>query len=141
MSHLSCSSQPVGMSDTVRTVCSGFTDTHFVGLAAGNGKAAKNAERVQAALRREFGAHHHLHRRAIGELAGIAGRDHTAFDRRFDLRDAFVPGVAAYAFVLGSGGFTGGLGTGVLVDDFHGRGQRHDFVIEFAGGARGKCAG
>ena len=50
--------------------------------------------------RRCLVAHHDADAGAVGELAGVAGRDHAALDRRLDLRHALVGGVGADAFVL-----------------------------------------
>src|SRR5580693_9369015 len=47
------------------------TDSHFIGLASGRGKAAEDTERLDALLRRDIGAHHHASRCAVGELRGV----------------------------------------------------------------------
>jgi hypothetical protein len=53
-------------------------DAHLVRLAAGDGEAAEDAERLEAALLGELRVHHHAGRGAVRELAGVAGGDHAA---------------------------------------------------------------
>ena len=50
-------------------------DAHLVGLAAGDGEAAEDAERLEAALLGELAVHDDAGRGAVGELARIAGGD------------------------------------------------------------------
>ena len=50
-------------------------DAHLVRLAAGDRDAAVDAERLKPALLRELALHQHAGRRAVGELAGVAGGD------------------------------------------------------------------
>ena len=81
------------MSSTFRPACfeqlrhgEHRADAHLVGLAAGDREAAEHAERLQPFARRGLLAHHDAGAGAVGELAGVAGRDHAARDRRLDLR-------------------------------------------------------
>src|SRR5579862_5535389 len=64
------------------------TDSHLVGLAAGDGKAAENAERLDAPALCELPIHDDAGARAVGELAGVTRRDDASRDRWADLRDA-----------------------------------------------------
>ena len=76
-------------------------DAHLVGLAAGRGEAAEDAERRQAAPRRLLRRHHHAGRGAVRELAGIAGRDELVLAaHRLELEQAFQRGVGPVALVL-----------------------------------------
>src|SRR5438445_10709 len=111
-------------------------DAHFLRVAAGDREAAEDPERLQAALCRLAAAHHHRRRGAVGELAGVAGGDAAALDRRLDLRYAFVGGVRPDAFVLGGRPLAHRLGAGILVDQLHLGGDRHDLVLEPARRAR-----
>ena len=52
------------------------SDTHFVGLAAGDGEPPENPQRLEPAPRRLRGAHHDAGSRAVRELARVARRDH-----------------------------------------------------------------
>ena len=51
------------------------SDAHLVGLAAGDRKAAEDAQRLDAALGRFARLHHNRRRSAVGELRGVAGGD------------------------------------------------------------------
>src|SRR3989449_10575889 len=95
-----------------------------------------DAERLRAALCRLAAAQHHRRRGAVGELAGGAGGDAAALDRRLDLRYAFVGGVGPDALVFGGGHLAHRLGAGILVDQLHLGGDRRDLVLELAFGAR-----
>ena len=75
-------------------------DAHLVGLAAGHGKALENAERLQPALRRLFALHHDASRRAVRELARIAGGDEFVEAlHRLQRGQAFIGRVRPIAFV------------------------------------------
>ena len=77
-------------------------DAHLVGLAARDGEAAEDAERRRGcAASPQLRIHHHAGRRAVGELAGVAGGDHAARHRRADLRHALERRVGADALVRG----------------------------------------
>src|SRR4029077_8198498 len=76
------------------------TDAHFVRLAAGGSPGDKTAERFEAALFRILGLHKHDGRRAVRQLAGVAGRDVLAGAlHRLELGKAFHRGVGPVAFV------------------------------------------
>src|SRR5260221_11491027 len=94
-------------------------DAHLVGLAAGGREAAEDPQRLRAALGDRLVAHHHASRCAIGELARVAGGDHTARERRLDLRDTFVCGVGANPLVRGERDLLGKEAAGILVTDAH----------------------
>src|SRR4029077_838274 len=49
------------------------TDAHLVRIAAGDGDAAIDSERLEVALAGELGVHQHASASAVGELRGIAG--------------------------------------------------------------------
>src|SRR5690349_22120123 len=75
------------------------SDAHFVGLAPGDGETAEYPKRLEAAGRRELVADHDAGRRAVGELAGVAGGDDAARQCRLDLRHGLVGRIGADAFV------------------------------------------
>src|SRR5688572_25553856 len=115
--------------------CEHGADAHFFRIAARGGEAAEDAQRFQVAPRGFFVRHDYAGRSAIGELAGVAGGDAAALDRRLDLRHAFVGGVGANSLVLRRDDFLRRLVAGVLVDHLHLGGDRHDLVLELALGA------
>ena len=112
-------------------------DAHFVGLAAGHREAAEDAQRLQAALFGQRGAHHYRGGTAVGELAGVACGDHAAGRRRADAAHGFQCGVGADAFVGGDGDFAARQLPAGLVGDAHRHRHRHDLVVEFPGRLRG----
>ena len=107
-------------------------DAHLVRLAARDREAAERAERLQALLLGELGAHHHAGRRAVGELARIAGRDEAALAHRLEAAQAFEVGVRAVALVALERDVLDAFRLGVLVDHLLLRRQRHDLVLEAA---------
>src|SRR5208282_2766889 len=74
-------------------------NAHLVRLAAGDGEAAEGAERLQPAALGELGVHDHASRRAIRELAGIAGGDPFSLAHRLERRESLERSVRAVAFV------------------------------------------
>ena len=104
-------------------------DAHLVGLAAGDGKAAERAERLQG---RVFSA----------SLASITTQAEAPSDNwlalpavmnlplahRLERGEAFERGVGPVAFVARERDLLEALGIGVLVDDFLRRRQRHDLA-------------
>ena len=109
------------------------TDAHLVGLAAGDGEAAERAEWLQPAPLGKLGFHHHAGRRAVGQLAGVAGGDPLAFAHRLERGEPFERGVGAVALVAHQRHRLKAFRLGVLVDDFFGGRQRHDLVVEALG--------
>src|SRR5690606_16542534 len=75
------------------------SDAHFVGLAAGDRIAAEHAQRADAPPRRGVGRHQHRSRGAVGKLAGVAGRAHSAGACAAELRHALERRVRAHALV------------------------------------------
>src|SRR5437667_2427066 len=106
------------------------TDAHLVGLATGDRKAAEDAHRLEPPFPRDAVAHDDADGGAVGELAGVAGGDHAALDRRFDFGHAFVGRVRTNALVLGRDHFVDGFAAFVLVHRLHLGGDRHDLVAE-----------
>src|SRR6185436_3382763 len=115
-------------------------DAHLVGFAAGNGKAPIDAHRFESLAGSHLVAHQHLRRSTIGKLAGVARSNDAALDGGFYLRHTLVRRVRPDAFVFGRRNLFGRFLTGVLVDDFHRGGDRHDFVFRFARAARSRGA-
>ena len=64
-------------------------DAHLVGLATGDGETPEGAERLEPAPFGKLCVHHHAGRRAVGELAGIAGGDPFAFAHRLECGEPF----------------------------------------------------
>src|SRR5437667_3652672 len=106
------------------------TDAHLVGLAAGDREAAEDAHRLEPPFPRDAVAHDDADGGAVGELAGVAGGDHAALDRRFDFGHPFVGRVRTNALVLGRDHFLDGFAAFVLVHRLHLGGDRHDLVAE-----------
>src|SRR6185503_12792212 len=115
-------------------------DAHLARLAAGHREAAEYAERRQALFRCQAIAHHDAGAGAVGELAGVAGGNHAAVDRRLDLRHALERRVRTNPFVLAYGDLARRLRAALLVDHLHRRRHRHDLVVEPAGVARRRGA-
>src|SRR5688572_26487321 len=111
-------------------------DTHFVGLASGNREASKDAQWLEIQFFGTRGAHHHAGRRAIGELAGIARGDDTAWSRGADPGHRLVIRVRPDAFVGIDGDRAGHEPAGVAVCGAHDHVDGHDLVLELAGGQR-----
>ena len=105
-------------------------DAHLVGLAAGDREAAEDAHRLEPPFPRDAVAHDDADGGAVGELAGVAGGDHAALDRRFDFGHPFVGRVRTNALVLGRDHFLDGFAAFVLVHRLHLGGDRHDLVAE-----------
>jgi hypothetical protein len=115
-------------------------DAHFVGLAAGDREAAEDPERGKAAPFGVLGLHHHAGRRAVGELAGVAGGDDAVLSHRFQPRQPLGGGIGARPLVmLQRDLFVRDL-LGLLVDDGHTHGNRRDLGVEAAGLARRRDA-
>src|ERR1700678_239311 len=74
---------------------------HLIGFAAGDRKTSENSQRLKAALFRQLAVHDDHRTAAVGKLAGIAGRDHTARYGRTDLRNGLKSGVGTYALIGG----------------------------------------
>ncbi len=116
-------------------------DAHLVRLAARRRPGDETAERLQAALFGVLGFHQHDSRRAVRELAGVAGGDvfAGALDR-LELGEAFHGGLGPVAFVAVDGVVDDALGLGRLVDHLHPGLHRDDFVLELVGLLGGRHA-
>ena len=113
-------------------------DSHFVGLAAGHREAAEDAQRLESALFGQLAVHDHHRAAAVGELAGIAGRDHPARQRRSNLRDGLERRVGTNALIGRDRDLARADRTACLVDDAHDRGHRRNLVLELARALRGR---
>ena len=112
-------------------------DAHLVRLGAGNGHADIAAERGEAALLGHLLLHQHAGRRTVRQLRGIAGGDGAVRQHRLERGQALGGRLGAIALVLGERDLLLGDFLGLLVDDVHRRGDRHDLVVELARGLRG----
>ena len=109
-------------------------DAHLVGFAASSSPGDEAAERMQAALLRVLGFHQHDGGSTVRELAGVARGDVFAgAPHRFELGEAFHRRVGTVALVLVDDIVDDALGLGRLVDHFHLRLHRDDFVLELVG--------
>jgi hypothetical protein len=108
-------------------------DAHLVGLAACDGSAAIEAERLESALLGHAGLHHDRSRRTVRKLARVAGRNEAVFADRGQSLQSLERGRGSVAFVLLQHDVLESDLAGLLVHDpLVGR-QRHDLVIEAPG--------
>src|SRR4051812_20226748 len=109
-------------------------DAHLVRLAARRRPGHEAAHRVEAALLGVLGFHQNDGRRAIRELAGIAGGDELAraLDR-LELGKAFQGGFRTVALVAIDDVVDDALRLRRLVDHLHFGLHRDDFVLELVG--------
>jgi hypothetical protein len=105
-------------------------DTHLIRLAARHRESTEDAHRLESLRGGDLVTHQHLRGSAVGELTGVTGGDHAAFDRWLDVCHAFVRGIGADPFIVGRGDVLERLCFGFLVDHLHGRRDRHDLVFE-----------
>jgi hypothetical protein len=112
-------------------------DAHFVGLAAGHGKAQEAAQGLQALALRHGLVHHHAGAGTVAELAGIAGADQTPGQGRAHVADAFIGGAGADAFVVFGHGHFLAAQAHHLVGHAGGDGDGRDLILEQARLQRG----
>src|SRR5690606_5834756 len=119
-------------------------DTHFIGLTAGDGEAAEDAENVGAILFGFLALHEHDSSRTIGKLRGVTGGDVLAFlhllavlENGLQRGKAFKRRVRTVAFVLVHRVVDERLFAGFLVHDLHLGLHRHDLIVEETVGLRG----
>mmetsp|Transcript_21061 Transcript_21061/g.81578 ORF Transcript_21061/g.81578 Transcript_21061/m.81578 type:complete len:451 (-) Transcript_21061:3205-4557(-) len=110
-------------------------DAHFIGLAAGDGKAQEAAQRLEVVRRGVLLADQRAGARAVAELAGIAGADDAAGQRGAQVLDALKGRALAQAFV-GADGDLFAHQAHDLVRDTHRRGHRDHLVSKLASGLR-----
>src|SRR6059058_778433 len=117
------------------------SDAHLIRLAARRRPANEAAERIETALLGVLGFHQHDRRRAVGELAGVAGGDvfAGALDR-LELGEAFHGGLGTVALVAIDGVVDDAFGFRRLVDHLHPGLHRDDFVLELVGLLGGRHA-
>ena len=108
-------------------------NTHLLGCATRNRHAAVDAHSLQAALLRQTGFHDHTGTGPVGQLAGVAGRDRSAFDDRLEGPQALQCGVGPVPFVAGQRHLAVADGTAGLVGHRHAGSKRHDLQVEAAG--------
>src|SRR5450755_3163742 len=110
------------------------TDAHFVRLATRHRPGDKTAERFKTAFFGVLGFHQDDGRRAIRQLAGVAGRD--VFAGTFyglELGEAFDSGLRPVALVAIDDIVDNALSLRRLVDHLHFGLHRDDFVLELVG--------
>ena len=121
----------------VRCSSFGTANTGPMPISSGSQPATAKPRNVPSGFRPFFSAslraHHHAGAGAVGELAGIAGRDVAALAHRLERREAFEIGVGAVALVALERDVLDALRLGVLVDHLLARRQRHDLVVEAPG--------
>ena len=104
-------------------------DAHFVRLASRHREAAVDAHRLNAELGGAVRAHQQRHRRAIGQLRGVAGGDRAIFLKgRRQPGETFQGGGRAVALVPIHRDVHAALRAGFLVHLEHGGGHRRDFL-------------
>ena len=107
-------------------------DAHLVRLAARHRKTEEATQGLQAFFLGQGFIHHHNRAAAVRELAGIAGRNHTAGNGRLDAADAFLGCAFTNAFVLADRHLFGGQAHH-RVSHTHGDGDRRNLGIKQAG--------
>ena len=116
---------------------------HFVGIAAGNGNSAIDAERLQASPFGGAGIHQHAGGSAVRKLRGVARSDRPAFRHRHSVPEhrlqavqAFERRIGTVALVALKRNLHAPYLAGGFVLDLHEARERHDLCVEAAGGLR-----
>ncbi len=107
---------------------------HFVGLTAGDREAAKKTERLDFSALRFAHAHQHARRRAVRELARVAGGYRSVgVQHRLELRESVRRGLRSIALVAREHDRFTAADCPVLVGQIPDRAERHDLDVEPTG--------